>query len=107
MKLICDPLRAIALVPGLCTGGVASAGSLAYPREARVSGSPRVVYTFDPATGSSSLRATKTGTERFLSLEKQPSSGVVVRKILDHLGLPSEPPIFARSRVREEAALGA
>ena len=33
--------------------------------------------------------------------------GVVVRKILDHLGLPSEPPILARSRVGEELAFGA
>ena len=30
------------------------------------------------------------------------SDGVVVRKILDHLGLPSEPPILARARVSEE-----
>ena len=35
------------------------------------------------------------------------SDGVVVRKILDHLGLPSEPPILARSRVGEELAFGA
>ena len=30
--------------------------------------------------------------------------GVVVRKILDHLGLPSEPPILARARVCEALA---
>jgi hypothetical protein len=30
------------------------------------------------------------------------TDGVVVRKILDHLGLPSEPPILARARVGEE-----
>ncbi len=35
------------------------------------------------------------------------SDRVVVRKILDHLGLPSEPPILARSRVGEEPAFGA
>ena len=35
------------------------------------------------------------------------SDGVVVRKILDHLGLPSEPPILARSRVSEELDLDA
>ena len=35
------------------------------------------------------------------------SDGVVVRKILDHLGLPSEPPILASSRVGEELAFGA
>ncbi len=35
------------------------------------------------------------------------SDGVVVRKILDHLGLPSEPPVLARSRVGEELAFGA
>jgi hypothetical protein len=30
------------------------------------------------------------------------TDGVVVRKILDHLGLPTEPPILARARVAEE-----
>ena len=30
--------------------------------------------------------------------------GVVVRKILDHLGLPSEPPILARARVDADLA---
>jgi hypothetical protein len=30
------------------------------------------------------------------------TDGVVVRKILDHLGLPSEPPILARARVGED-----
>ena len=35
------------------------------------------------------------------------TDGVVVRKILDHLGLPSEPPILARARVSEELAFDA
>jgi hypothetical protein len=35
------------------------------------------------------------------------SAGVAVRKILENLGLPSEPPIIARSRVGEELAFGA
>jgi hypothetical protein len=33
--------------------------------------------------------------------------GVVVQKTLDHLGLPSEPPILARTRVGKELELGA
>jgi hypothetical protein len=32
------------------------------------------------------------------------SDGGVVRKPLDHLGLPSEPPVPARSRVGEDLA---
>ena len=32
------------------------------------------------------------------------TDGVVVRKILDHLGLPTEPPILARARVNEDLA---
>ena len=32
------------------------------------------------------------------------TDGVVVRKILDHLGLPSEPPILARARVNADLA---
>ena len=35
------------------------------------------------------------------------SDGLVLRKILDHLGLPSEPPVLARSRVGEELGFGA
>ena len=35
------------------------------------------------------------------------SDGVAVRKILDHLGLPSEHPILASSRIGEELALDA
>ena len=35
------------------------------------------------------------------------TDGVVVRKILDHLGLPTEPPILARARVAEELAFDA
>jgi hypothetical protein len=34
------------------------------------------------------------------------TEGVVVRKILDHLGLPSEPPGLARARVGEELDFG-
>jgi len=32
------------------------------------------------------------------------SDGVVVRKLLDHLGLPTEPPRLSPARVREELA---
>ena len=35
------------------------------------------------------------------------TDAVVVRKILDHLGLPSEPPILARARVSEDLAFDA
>jgi len=35
------------------------------------------------------------------------SNGVVVRKILDHLGLPSEPPRLAPARVCETLDFGA
>ena len=35
------------------------------------------------------------------------SDGVLVRKILDHLGLPSEPPDLTRARVGEDLAFGA
>ena len=35
------------------------------------------------------------------------ADGVVVRKILDHLGLPTEPPLLARARGSEELAFDA
>ena len=35
------------------------------------------------------------------------TDGVVVRKILDHLGLPTEPPILARARVNADPAFDA
>ncbi|HTF86960.1 MAG TPA: hypothetical protein VK843_01030 [Planctomycetota bacterium] len=77
MQIIKNSLRAAALVLSIVSSASAFAGNLIYFRENGVGGAPRELYDFDPSTGLSSLRSTMTGTQRFFSLEKRPSNGVI------------------------------
>lgn len=77
MKLSCNSLRVIALVLGVCTGRFAAAGNLVYFHDTGAGGSPRELYSFDPSTSLSTLRATMTGAQRFFSLEKRPSNDAI------------------------------
>jgi hypothetical protein len=69
--------KALALFACLFSGSAAFAGNLVYFRENGVGGAPRELYTFDPNSGLSTFRATMPGTQRFFSLEKRPSTGVM------------------------------
>src|SRR5688572_9624887 len=77
MQLFRNSLRAAAFALSLFSGSLAFAADLVDFRENGPGGAPRELYTFVPSTGVSTLRATMSGTQRFFSLEKRPSNGVI------------------------------